>query len=120
MSSSLTSHTEIVDFSTSQVYFSYNAGYQTFTSPLTNNKILFFLSALNIVATSTSALTLDFSYSILTSTSYAMTLTVGYNVSITRVSFNQIFYDTTPYTPGLSPYLNAYVWDVTDASLATN
>ena len=71
------------------------------------------------MATSTVPLTMDISYTILDAGSYSMTLTVGYNVSIHRISFNQIFYDAGDYVLGSSPYLNAFVWDVTNA-LATD
>jgi hypothetical protein len=70
MSSTLQNHTEVVDFSTNQVYFSYNTGYQSFTTPLADNKILFFLSALHVVATSTVPIQLDLSYNILNNSHY--------------------------------------------------
>ena len=120
MSSALTSHTEVVDFTTGQVYYSYNPNYQSFTTPFTNNKILFFLSSLRIVATSTIPIQMDITYNILNANSYSMTLTVGYSVKIERIAFNQIFYDAGQYTVGLSPYLNAYVWQISDPLLTTN
>ena len=120
MNSSLQSHTELVNFATGQVYFSYNFAYQQFVTPYSNNKILFFLTALHIVATSTDPLSLDITYSILNNSHYSMTLTAGYNVTITRYSFNQIFYTTSDWNTTVSPYLNAYSWSIADSTSSSN
>lgn len=104
MSEQLQSHTEVVDFTGSQSLWSYST-YNSFAAPLTNHRILFFMSTLYIVATSTVPIYMDLSYSIIDSGSYSMTLTVGYNVSITRYSFSQIFFNIGEYESTISPYL---------------
>lgn len=94
MSDQLTSHTEVVDFTGDQSLWSYSS-YNSFSAPLSNNKILFFLTSLDILATSTIPIYMDLSYSILDANHYSMTLTIGYNVSISLFTFSQIFYDVS-------------------------
>lgn len=102
MSGSLQSHTEVVDFSGNQAQY---YPYDSFSTPLANNKILFFLTTLVITSTTLIPLYIDLSYSILSSSSYSMTLTAGYQMSITRFSFSQIFFDVGEYQSTTSPYL---------------
>ena len=120
MSPVIQNHTEIINFATAQVYFSYNSAYQQFTTPYSNNKILFFLTALHMVATSVDPLQFDLNYAIINNSHYSVTLSVGFNVTITRYSFNQIFYNSGDWNSSLSPYVNAYEWVITNSTLSTN
>lgn len=119
-SSQLQTHTELVDYSGSQIFNSFRT-YISFPPPLSNHKILFFLNSLYIVSLSTVPIQLDLSYQIQSNTTYSMSLTVGYNVSVTYFSFSQIFYDVGDFNGStISPYLNAYEWDITDYQATNN
>jgi hypothetical protein len=45
-----------------------------------------------------------------------MTLSVGFNLTVTRFSFNQIIYNSAGWDPLVSPYLNAYEWIISNSS----
>ena len=49
-----------------------------------------------------------------------MTLSAGSNLTITQFSFNQIFYNSGDWVPSVSPYLNAFEWNIADSSLTNN
>ena len=117
----LTSFTEIVNFATSQYYFSYNGnGFGSFSGDIANYKILYFLTTLYITATAGDPVELDISYSILNASHYTHTLTVGYNVSITGFAFSQIMYNLGNSTVDTSPHTYGLEWSIADSSFATN
>jgi hypothetical protein len=120
MSGSLTTFTDVVDFANNQVYYSYASDYQTFVTPLTDNKIIFFLTTLEIISTTLVPIQLSLSYSILDTSSYSMTLTAGFNLTIERITFSQIIYDSAVYSATVSPILRGMEWSITNALASTN
>jgi hypothetical protein len=59
---------------------------------------------------------IDFSYQILSSTTYSMTVSVGYNMTITNMWFSKVIYNTADFSMISHYYINTYDWTISNAT----
>ena len=119
--SSKQTHTELIDYTTGEFYSTVSqAASDTFSTPLSSNVICFFLSALHIISTETNVVQLDLSYSIIDANRYSMSLTAGFDLTISKIEFSKVFYNTQHFSMGARKCMFSYDWLISTPLTASN
>jgi hypothetical protein len=116
-STSLLTHTEVVNYADQNANFPSHfpvSTYTSFSAPYSKYRIALFLTGMVITATSTIPVSFDVTASVLSATSYSMSATLGYNATISALQFSQVFFDTSQFSLNLGKYLNFQEWSVTN------
>lgn len=91
--------------------------YTTFSTPYSKYRIVLFLTSLTITSTSTIPLSFDVTGTVLSSTTYSMYATLGYNSTITLLQYSQVFFDSSQFSVNSNKYLYFLEWTITDTTV---
>jgi cysteine-rich repeat protein len=118
-SSSLLTHTEVVDYADQNANFPTlfpASTYTSFTTPYSKYRIALFLTSMVITATSTIPFSFDITTAVLSATTYSMAATLGYSATITTLQFSQVFFDSSQFSLNSGKYLNFQELSVTNTA----
>lgn len=93
-SATATSFTMLIDYSQQSAANTYKA----FTTPLSGNKVVLFITSLCVLANSTTPFKLNIQYQIINSTFYSWTATVFQYSTVTKLHFSEIIFNENDVT----------------------
>jgi cysteine-rich repeat protein len=95
------------------------SAYSTFSAPFSKYRIALFLTSIAITSTSTIPVSFDITCTVLSTTTYSMVATLGYNATITMLKFSQVFFDSSQFSVSSNKYLYFQEWAITNTAVTS-